>query len=105
MARIAQAKFIPPMLLLKADRLPDDPGRTYELKLDGYRAIAFKRDGRVLLRSRNDKDFATRYPAVVKALANLPTPGAWRRGPRPFFGGHARCGAPTANQHLQAPID
>jgi bifunctional non-homologous end joining protein LigD len=72
MARIAQAKFIQPMLLLKADRLPDDPGWTYELKLDGYRAIAFKRDGKVQLRSRIDKDFATRYPAVVKALANLP---------------------------------
>ncbi len=71
MARNAQAKFIPPMLLLKTDRLPDDPGWMYELKLDGYRAIAFKRDGKVQLRSRNDKNFATRYPAVVKALANL----------------------------------
>ena len=47
MARLAQAKFIPPMLLLKADRLPNDPEWTYELKLDGYRAIAFKRDGEV----------------------------------------------------------
>ena len=84
MARNAQAKFIQPMLLIKADRLPDDPGWTYELKLDGYRAIAFKRDGKVQLHSRNDKDFATRYPAVVKALANLPTPGTWRKGPRLF---------------------
>ena len=72
MARIAQAKFIPPMLLLKTDRLPDDPGWSYELKLDGYRAVAFKRDGKVQLRSRNDKDFASRYPAVVKGLAKLP---------------------------------
>ena len=72
MARTVQAKFIPPMLLLKSDRLPDDPRWTYELKLDGYRAIAFKREGKVQLRSRNDKEFATRYPAVVKALANLP---------------------------------
>jgi bifunctional non-homologous end joining protein LigD len=72
MARIAKATFIPPMLLLKTDRLPDDPGWSYELKLDGYRAIAFKRDGKVQLRSRNDKDFASRYPAVVKGLAKLP---------------------------------
>ena len=35
----------------------------YELKLDGYRAIAFKRDGTVHLRSRNDNDFSVRYPA------------------------------------------
>jgi len=72
MARRAQAKFIPPMLLLKTERLPDDAAWTYELKLDGYRAIAFKRDRNVQLRSRNDKDFAARYPAVTKALANLP---------------------------------
>ena len=71
MARTVQAKFIPPMLLLNADRLPDDPEWIYELKLDGYRAIAFKRDGKVQLRFCNDKDFATRYPAVVKALTNL----------------------------------
>jgi ATP-dependent DNA ligase len=37
-----KAKFIPPMLLLKTERLPDDDARIHELKLDGYRAIAFK---------------------------------------------------------------
>lgn len=37
MARTVQGKFIPPMLLLKANQSPDDPGWTYELKLDGYR--------------------------------------------------------------------
>ena len=44
----------------------------YELKLDGYRAIAFKRDGVVHLRSRNDNDFSGRYPGVVKGLAKMP---------------------------------
>ena len=39
------------------------------MKLDGYRAVAFRRDGTVHLRSRNDNDFNARYPAVVKALA------------------------------------
>src|SRR5687767_10500269 len=43
----------------------------YELKLDGYRAIAFKRDGVVHLRSRNDNDFSGRYPGVVKGLAKM----------------------------------
>lgn len=37
-------------------------------KLDGYRAVAFKAGGKVHLRSRNDNDFNTRYPAIVKAL-------------------------------------
>ena len=60
------------MLLLKTDSLPDDSRWLYELKLDGYRAIAFKRNGIVHLRSRNDNDFNVRYPDVVKALANMP---------------------------------
>jgi DNA ligase D-like protein (predicted ligase) len=69
----AKARFIPPMLLLKTEALPDDADRwVYELKLDGYRAIAFKADGRLHLRSRNDNDFSQRYAAVVRGLKNLP---------------------------------
>lgn len=61
------------MLLLSTDRLPDQPGRwDYQLKLDGYRAIAFKTGGRVHLRSRNDNDFSARYLAVVRGLTKLP---------------------------------
>jgi bifunctional non-homologous end joining protein LigD len=61
------------MLLLKTETLPDDADRwTYELKLDGYRAIAFKAGGRLHLRSRNDNDFSQRYPAVVRGLEDLP---------------------------------
>ncbi len=61
------------MLLLPTDKLPDDPSQwEYQLKLDGYRAIAFKSDNRIHLRSRNDNDFAQRYPAVVNGLARLP---------------------------------
>jgi DNA ligase D-like protein (predicted ligase) len=70
--RATSAGFIEPMLLLKTDSLPDDSRWLYELKLDGYRAIAFKRNGTVHLRSRNDNDFNVRYPAVVKALAKMP---------------------------------
>jgi len=66
------ARFIEPMLLLRTDSLPSGDQWIYELKLDGYRAIAFKRNGVVSLRSRNDNDFSGRYPAVVKALARLP---------------------------------
>jgi len=60
------------MLLLRKDTLPEGNGWEYQLKLDGYRAIAFKSGGKLRLRSRNDKDFALRYPAVVTALAKLP---------------------------------
>jgi DNA ligase D-like protein (predicted ligase) len=65
--------FIEPMLLLRTDVLPDDTARwIYQLKLDGYRAIAFKKSGALHLRSRNDNDFSLRYPAVMDGLAKLP---------------------------------
>lgn len=41
-------------------------------KNHGYRAIAFKSGGSVQLRSRNDKDFGGKYPALVKALSAMP---------------------------------
>jgi len=68
-----KAGFLDPMLLLRTDTLPDESARwEYQLKFDGYRAIAFKTQGRVHLRSRNDKDFSRRYPAVVRGLSGLP---------------------------------
>ena len=69
----AKAKFIEPMLLLRTDDLPNDRERwQYELKVDGYRAIAFKTGGKLYLRSRNNNDFAKRYPGVLRGLAKLP---------------------------------
>jgi ATP-dependent DNA ligase len=73
MSARVKARFIEPMLLLRTDALPDEGQRwEYQLKLDGYRAVAFKTGGALHLRSRNDNDFALRYPAVVKGLARLP---------------------------------
>jgi len=60
------------MLLLHSSSLPDDDGWIREIKLDGYRAIAFKSAGKLYLRSRNDNDMVARYPAIAKALSNLP---------------------------------
>jgi bifunctional non-homologous end joining protein LigD len=65
-------QFIEPMACLAVASLPTGSGWEYELKLDGYRAIAFKTRNRVHLRSRNGKDFAQRYPALVHALEPLP---------------------------------
>jgi len=60
------------MLLLRTEGLPEGSEWQYELKLDGYRAIAIKTDGKVQLRSRNNNDFSGRYPHIVRALAPLP---------------------------------
>ena len=56
------------MLLLRTERLPEGPSWLYELKLDGYRAIAAKSAGVVRLWSRNEDGFGARYPSLVKAL-------------------------------------
>jgi bifunctional non-homologous end joining protein LigD len=66
------ARFIEPVLLLRTEMLPSGPTVAFELKLDGFRAEAIKSAGKVHLRSRNDKDFNSRYPAIVKALAAMP---------------------------------
>src|SRR5262247_3623748 len=60
------------MLQLRSESLPEGPAWIYELKLDGYRALAIKTGGEIQLRSRNDNDFSARYPAIAKALRHLP---------------------------------
>jgi bifunctional non-homologous end joining protein LigD len=69
----AIASFVEPMLALSTNSLPEGPGWEYELKLDGYRALAIKTGRYVQLRSRNNKDLSGRFPGIVKALATLPT--------------------------------
>jgi DNA ligase D-like protein (predicted ligase) len=65
--------FIEPMLLQPTDRLPSDGGRwAYELKLDGYRAIAANTGTNVRLWSRNGNDFTKRYATIARGLATLP---------------------------------
>ena len=61
-----------PMLCLGAERLPEGREWRYELKLDGFRAIGRKAGRSAQLWSRKQKNFARRFPGVVKALADLP---------------------------------
>src|SRR3979409_567512 len=71
-ARKRKAAFVEPMLLLRADNLPEGDAWQYELKFDGYRALGIKTGGKIQLRSRNDNDFSLRYPAIAKGLSSLP---------------------------------
>src|SRR5258705_13883861 len=52
--------------------LPEGSDWTYEVKLDGYRAIGVKSGRDTILYSRNHKNFNKRFPQIAKALADLP---------------------------------
>jgi ATP-dependent DNA ligase len=48
--------ILAPMLASSGTALPEGPLWTYEVKWDGYRALAVKDGNRVQLLSRNQKD-------------------------------------------------
>ena len=60
-----------PMLATLVDDPFDNQGWIYEIKWDGYRAIANVQEGEVELVSRNLKPFTDRYRPVAKALSQL----------------------------------
>lgn len=63
---------IKPMLATLVDAPFDDPDWLYEIKWDGYRALAFTKDnGDVQLLSRNNKSFNDKFYPVFDALKEL----------------------------------
>ena len=64
------SSFIEPMNALSIEKLPEGEW-LYEIKHDGYRALAFKDGKDVRLVSRNKKAFD--YPQLLEALKLLPT--------------------------------
>jgi bifunctional non-homologous end joining protein LigD len=57
-----------PMLATLAEDVPTAEGWLFEVKWDGYRAIAYVRGGDVELRSRTDKELTGRFPTVARAI-------------------------------------
>ena len=57
-----------PMLATLTRDLPRGDDWLYEVKWDGYRAIAYVRGGEAELVSRNEKDLTERFPTVKRAL-------------------------------------
>jgi DNA ligase D-like protein (predicted ligase) len=66
-----EAAFIEPMECLAVTKLPEGPEWVYEIKLDGYRAVAINSKGKLNLYSRNRKSFHRQYPYIIDALSDL----------------------------------
>ena len=62
---------IRPMLATPADKAFDDPKWLFEIKWDGYRAIAFIDDGRVRLVSRNQNDMTAQFAELAALSESL----------------------------------
>ena len=56
------------MLATLVDQPVDEPGWLYELKWDGYRALSYVNNGKIDIRSRNNKSFNKTYYPVYQAL-------------------------------------
>lgn len=63
--------FLEPMAALAVDALPEGSEWSYELKLDGYRALIIKDGTSIKIRSRKDKDLMSMYPSIAAAGKRL----------------------------------
>lgn len=64
------ARFSPQLAQLH-DELPKEGDWGFEIKFDGYRALASVNDGEVTIVSRNQKDWSGRFTEIQKSLAAL----------------------------------
>jgi bifunctional non-homologous end joining protein LigD len=68
-----KAKFpvkLTPMLTTLVDKPFDEEGWVYEVKWDGYRALAFMNNGKAELKSRNDKSFNEKFYPIYDSIKN-----------------------------------
>src|ERR1700761_3545426 len=69
--RSAMPKTVSPMLATLVDHPPEQPGWIFEVKWDGYRAIARCDRSDVHLLSRNNKSFDDKFYPIRTALSAL----------------------------------
>jgi bifunctional non-homologous end joining protein LigD len=69
--KAAMPRNVKPMLATPADEPFDDPDWLFELKWDGFRAIAEVKDERVRLYSRNQLSLEKRFVPIVDSLQHL----------------------------------
>lgn len=61
-----------PMLCTLVDEPFDDPKWIFEIKWDGFRALAYKKNSQVHLLSRDQKSFNERFAPIYRELKKVP---------------------------------
>lgn len=62
----------PPMEAASEETIPSGEGWLYEPKWDGFRCLAFRQGGQVLLQSKAGQPLGRYFPELVEALGRLP---------------------------------
>ncbi len=68
----AMPDMIQPQLATLSSDAPHGDKWIHELKVDGYRVIAFIADGRVRLMTRRGQDWTDHFPTIAEALKDFP---------------------------------
>jgi bifunctional non-homologous end joining protein LigD len=67
-AKTREHRRYAPMLASLAEKLPTGRGWLYEAKWDGYRTVAYVRNGDPELRTRKNQDYTERFAAIASQL-------------------------------------
>ena len=63
--------FAPVKLALLSEKIPKGKDWAFEIKYDGYRTLAFVENGKVILKSRNNKDFTQKFKSLCAELSDF----------------------------------
>jgi hypothetical protein len=98
--QVSPPAWVKPQLAALVKAAPDGPDWLHEIKFDGYRMHARLDAGDVQILTRRSNIWTEKYPAIVKAIAGLPTlekSNTVTAGAEPNFFGIARL--------LNPPVD
>jgi bifunctional non-homologous end joining protein LigD len=74
--KAAMPSEIAPCLATLVEEVPRGGQWLHEIKWDGYRLVAFVKGGKAQIKTRNGHDWTHRFPAIARALAELPVEAA-----------------------------
>jgi bifunctional non-homologous end joining protein LigD len=81
---------VKPGLAKLVDETPQGPGWIHEMKYDGYRIMSYIEAGRVILKTRNDLDWTSRFQMIADRLKGIGKKSTILDGEMVVFDGNGR---------------